>query len=48
MAEGQTSVPHLTYAPGKGISTGQAFASGKPIIGGLHDASHPELAQQTS
>ena len=31
MAEGQTSVPHLTYAPGKGI-TGQVFASGKPII----------------
>ncbi len=31
MAEGQPSVPHLTYAPGKGI-TGQVFASGKPII----------------
>ncbi len=31
MAEGQTSVPHLTYAPGKGI-TGQVFSSGKPII----------------
>ncbi len=31
MAEGQSSVPHLTYAPGKGI-TGQVFSSGRPII----------------
>lgn len=31
MAEGQVSVPHLTYAPGRGI-TGQVFASGRPVI----------------
>ncbi len=31
MAQGQTAVTHLTYAPGTGI-TGQVFASGKPII----------------
>lgn len=31
MAQGKTSVPHLTYAPGRGI-TGQVFSSGKPII----------------
>ena len=31
MAEGKTCVPHLTYAPGRGI-TGQVFSSGRPII----------------
>ena len=31
MAEGQACVPHLTYAPGRGV-TGQVFASGRPVI----------------
>lgn len=31
MTEGKACVPHLTYAPGRGI-TGQVFATGKPII----------------
>ncbi|WP_298068413.1 sigma 54-interacting transcriptional regulator [uncultured Mailhella sp.] len=41
MALGQAAVPHLSYAPGTGI-TGQVFASGKPIIvGRMKD--HPDF-----
>ena len=31
MAEGRPCVPHLTYAPGRGV-TGQVFSSGRPVV----------------